>query len=77
MIEHVGDSDTKCNCCDQYNSQRITKGTGGLGNKRTSSNHPNDSIIEISKNSEKSPRDLRRLKTPVEKPSANAGVKNS
>ena len=41
---------------------------------------PNYRIVEIDQNTEKSPGDLRRLvvtQTPVEKPSANAGVKNS
>ena len=48
--------------------QRIDKGTGGLGNKRTNGDHPNYCIIEIGQNTEKSPGDLRRLvvtKTPV------------
>ena len=49
----------------------ITKGTkaGGLGNKRTSGDHSNYSIVEIRQNTEKSPGDLRRLavtQTPVE-----------
>ena len=35
--------------------------TGGLGNKRTSGDHRNDSIIEIGQNTEKSPGDLRKL----------------
>ena len=46
---------------------------------RTSGDHPNNSIIKIGQNTEKSPRDLRTLvvtQTPVkvnssEKPSAN------
>ena len=45
-----------------------------------SGDHPNYSIVENSQNTEKSPRDLRRLaviQTPVKKPSANADVKNS
>ena len=34
----------------------VTKeGTRGLENKRTSGDHPNYSIVEISQNSEKSP----------------------
>ncbi len=33
--------------------------TGGDGNKRTSGDHPNYSIIEDGQNSEKSPGDLR------------------
>ena len=50
-----------CNCCTQYNPQRIGKGTGGIGNKRTSGDHLNYSIIKINQNTEKSPADLRRL----------------
>ena len=45
-----------------------------------SGHHPNYSIIKISQNTEKSPRDLRRLAVTQDssgKPSANAGVKNS
>ena len=38
----------------------VTHETGGLGNKRTSRDRPNDSIIESGQNTEKSPRDLRR-----------------
>ena len=36
-------------------------GTGGLGNKRTSRDHPNYSITEIGKDTGKSLGDLRRL----------------
>ena len=42
--------------------------TEGLGIWRSSGDHPNDSIIENSQNTEKSPGDLRRLavtQTPV------------
>ena len=41
----------------------ITHGTatGGHGNKRTSGDHPNDSIVEISQNIKKSPGDTRGL----------------
>ena len=41
--------------------QRIIKGTGGLGNKRTSGDHPNYCIIENGQNTENSPGDLRKL----------------
>ena len=37
----------------------IDKGTGGLGYKRTSGDHLNNSIIKINQNTEKSPGDLR------------------
>ena len=36
-------------------------GTGRLGNKWTSIDHPNYSIIKIGQNTEKSPGDLRRI----------------
>ena len=49
-----------------YSHQRIDKGTGGLGNKRSNGHHPNDSIIKIGQNTT-SLGDLRRL----------PGVKNS
>ena len=48
--------------------QKIGIGTGRFGNKRTSGDHPNYSIIKIGQNTEKSPEDLRRLavtQTPV------------
>ena len=41
--------------------QRIIKGTGGLGNKRKSGDHPNYYIIENGQNTEKSLGDLWRL----------------
>ena len=46
----------------------MIKGTGGLGNKGMSGDHPNYYIIENGQNTEKSPGDLRRLvvtQTPV------------
>ena len=36
--------------------------TGGLGNKRTSRDHPNYNITEIGQNTEKGPGDLLSLK---------------
>ena len=50
------------------NNARIVKGTGGLGNKRTSGNHPNNYNIEIGQNTKESPGDLMTLaitQTPV------------
>ena len=68
-MEHESDGDTSYNWCASYSHQRIDNGTGGLGNKRTSGDHLNDSIIKISQNTEKSPGDLRRftvVQIPVE-----------
>ena len=67
-MEHTGDNYTNCNWWSWYSNQRINKWTGGLWNKRTSRDYPNYYIIEIGQNTEKTPRDLRRLpvtQTPV------------
>ena len=69
-MEHESDGDANCNWCAQNNPQRVGKGTGRFGYKRTSGSHPDCSIIKIGQNTEKSPGDLRRLaisQTPVEK----------
>ena len=68
-MENEGEVDTNCNWCARYNPQRISKGTGRLGNKKTSGDHPNYSIIQIGQNAKKKPGDLRRLavtQAPVE-----------
>ena len=65
-MEHESDGDTNCNCCTQYIHQRIGAGTGGLGNKRTSRDYPNYSIINIGKNTEENLRRLSLTLTPVE-----------
>ena len=67
-MEHEGDNYTNCDWCSWYNHQRIIKGTGGLGGRGMSGNHPNYNIIENGQYTEKSPGDLRRLavtQTPV------------
>ena len=67
-VEHENDDNTNCNWCSCYSNQRISTSTGGLGNKRTSIDHPNYCITEIGQNTEKSPGDFRRLtvtQTPV------------
>ena len=45
--EHESDGDRSCNWCSWYRNQRIYKRTEGHGNKRTSGDHPNYSIVEI------------------------------
>ena len=79
-MKYESDGDTDFNWYAQYSHQKIVPGTGGLGNKRMSGDHPNYSITEISQNTKKSPGDLRRLLVTQDssrKPSANVGVKNS
>ena len=58
IMEHKNDGDTSCNWNTRYSHRRIGTGTGGLGKKRTSGNHPNYSIIDIGWNTKKSPGDL-------------------
>ena len=60
-MEHESDNYTNHDWSFWYNHQRIIKGTGGLGNKKTSGDQPNYYIIENDQNTEKSPGDLRRL----------------
>ena len=74
------DSDTNYNWRTLYSYQRIGTESKGHENKRTSRDHLNYSIVEIGQSPKKSPGDLRRhvvTLTPEEKPSGNAGVKNS
>ena len=40
-MEHEVDGDTSCNWYAQNNPERIGKGTGKLGNKMISGDHPN------------------------------------
>ena len=56
-MKHESDGDTNCNWRARYSHQR----TGGLGNKRTSGDHSNYSIVEIGQNTKKRPGDSRKL----------------
>ena len=58
-MEHESDDDTNYNWSTRYGHQRFGIRSGGLGNKRTSGDHPNYSIVAINQNTEKSPGDLR------------------
>ena len=60
-MEHQGDGDTNCNWCTWNNLQRIGKGTGRLGNKKTSVDHLDYSTFKIGQNTDKSWRDLLLL----------------
>ena len=50
-----------CNWWSWYSHKRVDIGTEGLGNKRMGGDHTNNSTVEIGKNTEKSPRDLKRF----------------
>ena len=60
-MEHESDGDTNWNWGTWNSPQRIDTVTGGLGNKRTSGDPPNYSIVKIGLNTEKSPGDFWRL----------------
>ena len=67
-MEHKSDDYTNRDWCFWHWHQRIIKGTGGLGGRRVSGDHPNYNIIESGQKTEKSPGNLRRLavtQTPV------------
>ena len=51
-MEHENDHYTNCNWLSWYSHQRTGTRTG---------DHPNDSIVEINQNTEKSPGELSRL----------------
>ena len=67
-VENESDVETNYSWCSLYSHQKINKGTGEIGNKKTSGDHPNFCVIEIGQNTEKSPGDLRKVavaQTPV------------
>ena len=74
-MEHESDGDTKCNWRARYTHQGINEGSAGLGNERTSRDHPNCSIIEESWRLEES----CSHSAPCGKTSTNrnAGMKNT
>ena len=73
-MEHEGDGDTDCDWCTRYNPQKLGKGTRKLRNQSQSREHPNYIIIKIGQKTE---MESCCLSESGEKPSANAGVKNS
>ena len=70
-MEREGDCDTNCNRYARYSDQRIGTSTGRIGKKNMSRDHPNDSIVNIGQNTEKSSGDFRSLAV------THTGVKNS
>ena len=61
MHNPASDNYTNRDWCFWYSHQKIIKGTGGLGTRNTSGDHPNYNIIENGQNTEKSPGDLSSL----------------
>ena len=60
-MEHESNGETNCYWCAWYSHQRIDNGIGGLGNERTNGDHPNNSIIKMDQNTEKSLGDVSRF----------------
>ena len=72
VVEHESDSDTNSNLSTWIGLQKLVKGSERVGHQRMNQDHPDNSIVEISQNTEKSPRELKRLA--VTQTQANAGV---
>ena len=60
-MEHKSDNNINGEWCYWYSHQRIIKGTGRLGKKRTNGDRLNHYIIVNRQNTEKNPGGLRRL----------------
>ena len=60
-MEHQSDGDTNVNWCFWYDHHGNGVRIGGIGNKRTTTDHPDYGIVKIGQNTEQSPRDLRKL----------------
>ena len=60
-MEYEGQDNTSRSWYFQNGLQESEEGTGGIENPWEDRNHLDDSITEISQNSEKTPGDLRRL----------------
>ena len=61
VMEHESDGDASSNWSTRNDPQRIGKETGRAKNRETSIDYLNYSITKVGNNTEKSPRDLRRL----------------
>ena len=74
-VEPEGEGDTNCNWCSWNGSQRLGKGSGRVGNRRMSRDHPNYCIVKITQNTSKSPGENYCQSDSCEKPSVKGGVK--
>ena len=60
-MEHESNGDTNCNWHTWNGPQRFGKGVGRVRNWGTNQDYPNNSLVKICQNTEKSPGDLKRL----------------
>ena len=60
-MEHEGDGETSCKWCTWDDTQRLCKRVRRVGNRRVTILRSNYSIVEVGQNTEKSPRDLKKL----------------
>ena len=58
-MKYEDDGDTNCNCCTRNDLQRLGERAERVGNRWTSREHPNYSIVKIAQNTEKCPGNLR------------------
>ena len=67
-VKHETDGDANCKWRTRSSHQTISTGIRGLGNKKTSGDHPNYSIVKICQTTKSSPGDLRLAvtQTPME-----------
>ena len=63
-VEHESDSDTDCDWRTWNSSERVGTRTGRVGNRSSNRDYPDYGILKISKNTDESPRGLRRLAFP-------------
>ena len=63
-VEHESNNYISWDWCFSYSHQRIIKGTGELGNKKTSEDHLNYYTNENGQDTDESPGNLRLLAVP-------------
>ena len=59
-MKHEGNSDTNFNWWPWNNPQRAGKNRRGIVNQRKNRDHPDNRYVQISSNTQESPRDQRR-----------------
>ena len=58
-MERTGECEINCNWCAMNNLLRLDKGTGRLRNEEVNRDRPDNSLIKIGHDIEKSPGDMR------------------